>query len=489
MVFQDAIMKIKPANNFVRIFGLILLTFYMTSASADFVQTMGMSNREGALAGATQGVAADASTWYVNPAGAAEFKRPVISLGLRFVDTTQLKQNDSAGEYKIQATTVNGEYAAAPGLGVYLPLSDKITAGVGLGVPFALTGDFTNKRGNHRYSFSNQAFFTVDLAAVVGMEVTDRLNVGVALNVVAFKHLTVERLVPVTALGGHTGPNDLVVGRILLETEMDFPLFVPPFQFDPAFDEIGFTIGAKYDVSDDLTIGVTYRSEQDTTFDGEATIDFNNPLGLGKSVVPWKLDFDTPAHIKAGFAYDLNEMLTWSVDLQYTFWSDADAIGKSANIKFGEPLSGLVGPVGPALNGVTGVTYDWEGDDTLAVAAGVQYRLNDQLTLLGGYRYDPEAAPDETIDVLFWSGDRHWFGAGATYDLTGSDGRGWTLTAGWQGVFYEDRRIEEGESRNLGGFSKVAFDSPGVLTNVPNEEWYEFGGWINLLGIDITYSF
>ena len=482
-------MKKRPVNYFVRTFGFLLLTGYTISASADFVQTMGMSNREGALAGATQGVAADASTFYVNPAGAAEFKRPVVSLGLRFVDTNQLTMNDSAGGYDVEATTVNGEIAAAPGLGVYLPLSDKITAGVGLGVPFALTADWENDQGIHRYSFSNQAFFTVDLSAVVAMEVTERLNLGVALNLVAFKHLTVERLVPVTALGGPTGPDDLVVGRVLLETEMDFPLFVPPFQFDPAFDEIGFTIGAKYDASDNLTLGISYRSEQDTTFDGEATIDFNNPLGLGKSIVPWKLDFDTPAHIKAGFAYDINAMLTWSVDLQYTFWSDADAIGKPANIRFGEPLSGLAAPVGPALNGVTGVTYDWDGDNTLAVAAGLQYRLNDQLTLLGGYRYDPETAPDDAIDVLFWSGDRHWIGAGATYDLTGSDGRGWTLTAGWQGVFYEDRRIEAGESRNLGGFSKVAFDRPGVLTNTPNEEWYEFGGWINLLGFDVTYSF
>ena len=482
-------MKHKPAGYFARTLGFLALACYTVSASADFVQTMGMSNREGALAGATQGVAADASTFYVNPAGAAEFKRPVVSLGLRFVDTNQLTMDDAGGSYNVEATTVNGEIAAAPGLGVYLPLSDKITAGVGLGVPFALTADWENDAGVHRYSFSNQAFFTVDLSAVVGMEVTERLNVGVALNLVAFKHLTVERLVPVTvATGGHTGPNELVVGRVLLETEMDFPLFVPPFQFDPAFDEIGFTIGAKYDVSDDLTFGVTYRSEQDTTFDGDATVDFNSPLGLGKSIVPWKLDFDTPAHIKAGFAYDFNEMLTWSMDLQYTFWSDADAIGKPANIKFGDPLSGLAGPAG-ILNGVTGVSYDWEADDTVAVAAGIQYRMNDQLTLLGGYRYDPESADDHAIDVLFWSGDRHWIGAGATYDLTGSDGRGWTLTAAWQGVFYQDRRIEAGESRNLGGFSKPALAGPGVLTNVANEEWFEFGGWINLFGFDVTYSF
>ena len=480
-------MKTKTVNHFVRTIGFLVLTGYSISASADFVQTMGMSNREGALAGATQGVAADASTWYVNPAGAAEFKKPVISLGLRFVDTNHLTMDDAAGSYDVEATTVNGEIAAAPGLGVYLPLSDKITAGVGLGVPFALTADWENNQGIHRYSFSNQAFFTVDLGAVVGMEVTDRLNLGVALNIVAFKHLTVERLVPLTVLGGRTGPSDPIVARILLETEMDFPLFVPPFQFDPAFDEVGFTIGAKYKVSDDLRFGVSYRSEQDTTFDGEATVDFN-PAGLGKSIVPWKLDFDTPAHIKAGFAYDVSDALTWSVDLQYTFWSDADAIGNKANIKFGDPLSGLVGPAG-GLNGVTGVAYDWDGDDTLAVAAGVQFRLNDKLTLLGGYRYDPESAPDDAIDVLFWSGDRHWIGAGATYDLTNTDGRGWTLTAGYQAVIYEDRRIEAGESRNLGGFSKVALDSPGVLTNTPNEDWYEFGGLINLLGVDITYSF
>ena len=185
-------------------------------------------------------------------------------------------------------------------------------------------------------------------------------------------------------------------------------------------------------------------------------------------------------------------MLTWSVDLQYTFWSDADAIGKPANIKFGDPLGGFAGPAG-ILNGVSGVSYDWEGDDTLAVAAGVQFRMNDKLTLLGGYRYDPASADDHAIDVLFWSGDRHWIGAGATYDLTNSDGRGWTLTAGWQGVFYEDRRIEAGESRNLGGFSHPTLydpvNAPGVLTNAPNDEWFEMGGWINLLGFDVTYSF
>ena len=486
-------MKTKTVTYFVRTIGILLLAGYSISASADFVQTMGMSNREGALAGATQGVAADASTWYVNPAGAAEFKKPVLSLGFRFVDTTQLNMHDSGGTYKVEATTVNGEIAAAPGLGVYLPLSDKITAGVGLGVPFALTADWENDAGVHRYSFSNQAFFTVDIGAVVGMEVTERLNVGVALNLVAFKHLTVERLVPVTvALGGNAGPDALVVGRVLLETEMDFPLFVPPFQFDPAFDEIGFTIGAKYEMADNLRFGVSYRSEQDTKFDGDATVDFNNPLGLGKSIVPWKLDFDTPAHIKAGFAHDLNDMLTWSVDLQYTFWSDADAVGKPANIKFGDPLSGFAGPAG-ILNGVSGVSYDWEGDDTLAVAAGVQMRMNDKLTLLGGYRYDPETADDHAIDVLFWSGDRHWIGVGATYDLTNADGRGWALTAGWQGVFYQDRRIEAGESRNLGGFSHPALydpvNAPGVLTNATNDEWFKFSGWINLFGFDVTYSF
>ena len=482
-------MKIKPVNYFIRALGGILLACCMTSVSADFIQTMGVTNREGILAGATQGVAADGGTFYVNPAGLAEFKKPVISLGLRFVDTNNLTQTDSGGEYDVEATTVNGEIALAPGLGIYLPLSETITAGVGLAVPFALTADWENDAGVHRYSFSNQAFFTVDLSAAVGMQVTDRLNVGVALNVVAFKHLTVERLVPVTALGGTTGPDDLVVGRVLLETEMGFPLFVPPFQFDPAFDEIGFTIGAKYDVSDDLTVGLSYRSEQDTTFDGDAVVDFNNPLGLGKAIVPWKLDLDTPSHIKAGFAYDVNEALTWSVDLQYTLWSKTDAIGKQAHIKFGDPISGIAAPVGPALNGVTGLTYDWDAKNTIAAATAAQYKLNDKLTLMGGYRYDPRMMNDHSIDILAWSGNRHWFGAGATYDLGDTDGRGWKITAGWQGVFYEDRKIEAGESRSLGGFSKVAFASPGVLTNVPNEDFFEFGGWINILGLDITYSF
>ena len=41
----------------------------------------------------------------------------------------------------------------------------------------------------------------------------------------------------------------------------------------------------------------------------------------------------------------------------------------------------------------------------------------------------------------------------------------------------------------MGGFSEVKFDSPGVLTNFTSDEDFEFGGIINLLGVDITYSF
>ena len=59
--------------------------------------------------------------------------------------------------------------------------------------------------------------------------------------------------------------------------------------------------------------------------------------------------------------------------------------------------------------------FNW--DNTWAYRFGIQYRVLEWLDLRGGYIYDEQAVPDETLSPLLPSGDRHiiTFGVGGHY--------------------------------------------------------------------------
>ena len=157
------------------------------------------------------------------------------------------------------------------------------------------------------------------MAPTVGYKVNDWLNIGGALNIVAFKHLRIasffgdDYLVP--DAGGDPD------GQIRLNTDTNFTLPVPPYnEFDPAFDEFGFTLGIQLKPTDRLSLGLVYREELPTTFSGKVSTNLTGETLTDR----YEVDFHMPRHIQFGTAYDvIPNALTLSADVQWTNWSNA----------------------------------------------------------------------------------------------------------------------------------------------------------------------
>lgn len=114
-------------------------------------------------------------------------------------------------------------------------------------------------------------------------------------------------------------------------------------------------------------------------------------------------DFDIPASVTAGLAYDANPNLTLMLDYQHIFYSDIGALANAGN----------AGPLGAA----GGAGFGW--DDVDVVKLGVEWRANDKITLRAGYAYatNPIGAEDVTLNILAPGITTHHFTAGGTFSI------------------------------------------------------------------------
>lgn len=471
--------KIGPRQHFGKIAGMAavaMITFGSPTARAEWIQSVGVGQKTSNLGGAVTARGKDYDTSYTNPAGAADIRRPTIGGGVKLFDSTNLEFKDSTGNHAVRKTILESDIALIPGVGAYYPLNNKLTVGFGFGAPFAIAGAWNKKAGIHRFNMQDQSLIVTDLSPTIGYKVNNWLSIGGSLNVVAFKHLRLTALFGDNYLGG--GADGLPDGQIRLDTDNNFWLPVPPFDnFDPAFDEVSFTLGAQLHPTDRFSFGVVYRHETPTTFEGSVSTNLTGVVLRDK----YSAKVHMPGHLQAGIAYDvLPGKLTLSADVRWTMWSKADGLGSSklnVNFKNGTIL------------GLSGLQIDYQLDDTVSLHLGGNYKIDKHWSLQAGYVYDPSPVKNSRIDILTYSSDRHILSLGGTYDMKADDGSGWELTLGGQAIFYEDRTIQPGQSANLGGLSSAAFPAPGTVGFTPNTDKFTYGGFLWTLGASATYTF
>lgn len=114
-------------------------------------------------------------------------------------------------------------------------------------------------------------------------------------------------------------------------------------------------------------------------------------------------DFDIPASITAGFAYDVQPDLTLMLDYQYIFFSDIGALGNAGD-------AGLFGAAG-------GAGFGW--DDVGVVKVGAEWRKSDQMTWRAGYAYssNPIGPEDVTLNIIAPGIVTHHLTAGGSYKV------------------------------------------------------------------------
>ena len=148
---------------------------------------------------------------------------------------------------------------------------------------------------------------------------------------------------------------------------------------------VGFKVGYLGELSEMLSVGASYQLKT-------AMSEFDEYAGLFAE----QGDFDVPATWTAGVALSPNDELTLVADVQQILYSGVASISNPF-LQF-DPATGA--PTNP-LGADNGAGFGWE--DMTIIKIGIQYVMDESLTLRGGFSFGGQPIPDgnDSRDLIF----------------------------------------------------------------------------------------
>ncbi len=333
------------------------LTLPALARATNGYQLIGVGAYQKGLAGAVTANPGSAMTAVSNPAGAARVgSRADFSMEAfmpeRDVDFTALAGNKGKSAVSLYGVPSLG-WTAPTSKGSNMYFGGGMYGTSGMGVDYASTKMTGGAPNRYWDGYSNIAFW--QMAPVLAWNVDDKLSLGISLNI-DYQSVAFQQRVLSDTTGNGVG--DTVVDNF------DLSRAASSFGF-------GLGLGILYDLNPQITLGFSYKSKQRFS-DMEYQLaygDIYSDTQTAGSAGTYKLALDFPQQAAAGIAYRPNSKLTLSADLKWINWSDT--MNKLA----------VTGP----NNFVRTMNPGW--DDQTVFAVGVNYDLNDRISLRGGYNY------------------------------------------------------------------------------------------------------
>lgn len=291
---------------------------------------------------------------FFNPAGMTWLESDMdIVAGLNLASSGSKYQNAATG------TSEETDNPVTTPVGLYLTKqhNDKLAWGLGLYTPYGNPVEWpTDWAGSHLVN--NISLAAIYIQPTIAYQVNDRFSVGFgptyATGSVDFnRNLS-------TSLADENGDRS----NVTIEGS--------------GVDAWGLNIGAMAKINDDVTVGVSYRSEITLEARGEDA-DFENiPASLQTTFPDGKFDADLvlPAELSLGVNYQANEKLTVAFGIDRTFW---DAYEK-LEVKFD--------------NGAGTSTNPRNYKDANIYRLGMEYVVNDKFTGRAGIYRDETPVQD-----------------------------------------------------------------------------------------------
>jgi long-chain fatty acid transport protein len=212
----------------------------------------------------------------------------------------------------------------------------------------------------------------------------------------------------------------------------------------------GFDVGVLFKPTASDRIGVNYHSEIDHTIEGDGTflVPSNIAPLLGGAFVnaPGQADFKTPWFVSASWWHEVDERLSFGVDVSYTHWSSFEQLV----VQYDNPAQ----PDSVA---------DFQWNDTWFYSFGGDYRLDDRWTLRAGIAYDETPTHDETRTPRVPDGNRTWLAVGLGYQFSDQ----LTLDAGYVHLWVDDGDVDHTSAT----FSRLTghFESSGNVLGISGQ--------------------
>ena len=349
------------------------------------------STRGNSMGGAVVGRAKDASTVYHNPANMTRLPGVNTLIGVTIIAPDgDVTYKDTGRQYSLN----NASFTAPHAYATY-QMDERWWLGVGIYSPFGLGTDY--KRGwRGEYNNAGTDIMTISLNPNVAFQATDNLSLALGFQVMYF---------------------DLSMRKNLSSLGLLSQYGVDMNKLNIEGDSIGYGWNAAlaYDITDDLSFGLVYRSRVKQHVSGDATLDGSGALapmfGLpAKSDASG--DITLPESVTAGLNYQATERLELGVVAIYTGWSTYERL----DMRFKDGL----GPLGNRNR----TEKDW--DNVWRYGVGADYALGGPWSLQAGYVYDQCPIKTQSADFLLPAGNRNLFSLGVCYDEDD-----WTLQAGY----------------------------------------------------------
>lgn len=341
----------------------VLSAFYsLFAASTAYGSGFGIFTQGASALGQADAVVAhtdEPSAIFFNPALINDLPGTQMELGTTLIFPSREFKSDLTG------STSEGEDTMYYPSTFFLSHSfnDKVSAGFGVFNPFGLGTEWDDD-WEGRYIATKSEITTYTVNPVLSYRITPRVSFAAGVDFL-WLDATLEKNIP--TLAGDIGQ-----------------------KFSGDGSGIGYNLGILINISDNISLGASYRSEIDVDVDGDASLS-------GVFNTGGKTDITLPQQVFAGISYMASDQLTLEGGFRWEDWSSF----KELTIDLDQPIAGQSSVTSPR---------DW--DSTYAVNIGAKYKLNKVVSLLAGYLYSENPVPDTTFEPAVPDSDTHLFCVG-----------------------------------------------------------------------------
>ena len=345
---------------------------------------LGMGN---GLVGST----GDASANYYNPANLTELADPSVMVGMTLINPfCDVKVNGQT------QAKMNAGWFPPPHAYIAVPVVEDLVFGFGTYCEYGLGTKYDNNwalRGDTTETTIQQFTFNPNIA----YKITEDWSVafGARMSYMTFENYKSPYLGVVPGVYEYNG-------RAHLEGD-DF--------------NCGYMLSTQYKVTDDLSLGLVYRSRINHRVEGD--FDLNTPAmpvaGVPGSSVSGDADakLTLPASVTMGANYDFTEKFRGGAALTWTEWSTIN------HIDFNLPVNSY--------------TQELNWHDAWRLGFGFEYDLTDSFTGRIGYTFDWDPSAEAHGTTMLPPGDRHIIGFGASYKFL----ENWRIDLGYSFIMME----------------------------------------------------
>ncbi len=444
------------------------------------MEALGLGSKASSMGSAFAGLADDGFALYYNPAGLAQIKGR--SFGGVCVIGASRREFHSNGEPVAEKSpvTVGPLLVGTTSFG----LKNFMFAGSQMSTfgGYQMLDEF---HGDLRFSSYNVQYAVFPMLYGFGYRVNDWFSFGATLQIGIFnKVYQAQRL------------GDGFLGRTLLE-QMGIPLSTVngvddgklEIQSDKEVEtglkplnavnvdgrSFSYILGVLFTPLDSLRIGVTYREELRSNYEGEIrqelAQDLQASLGpfielagmSGVQSARFKLLLKLPRQVVLGLAWLPTEKLALTTDYVWTNWSTWK--------------DQVIWIEGSGISGMNTISVSKNFHNTHSFRTGLEYAVTPVFRVRAGYYWDPTPVPARTLDLPTADTDRHVYTAGLGF-MGMFNGR-LNVECYVQVLDLVSRTIRPGESENLGG-TKISLEERA------NDTEMKIGGYVLHAGMSFT---